>query len=278
MYSRVYVEITNICNMSCSFCHGHSRAPRRMSEKELSHVLDKLCAQTKYIYYHLMGEPLTHPELPKFIVMGRERGFLPVITTNGTLLSRRGDELIEAGPHKVSISLHSFEGQSGEEHVRYLSKVAEFAERASRAGIIVVLRLWNAGHDGGKNKKVIDFLKKNLSGEWAENTKGIRIHDKLHIEFGERFGWPDRNAAVQGDEVFCYGLRDHFGILCDGRVVPCCLDSDGVLTLGNIFEEELSDILSSARAKDMVCGFDRRMAVEELCRRCAYAQRFNKQG
>ena len=274
MYSRVYVEITNICNMNCSFCHGHSRQARRMSEAEFACVMDKLDGQTKYIYYHLMGEPLSHPLLPDFIRMATERGFKSVVTTNGTLLKKRGAELIDAAPHKVSISLHSFEGNGRAEHERYLSETAEFAEAASNAGIIVVFRLWNKGYDGGKNDDVYEFLRSHLKGEWVENTRGIRIHDKLHLEWGDRFEWPDKDAPLQGDEVFCYGLRDHFGILCDGSVVPCCLDSDGEITLGNIFEQGADEILTSPRAKAMVQGFECRRASEELCRRCGYAQRF----
>lgn len=274
MYSKVYVEITNICNMNCSFCHGHSRKSGRMSEDEFARVLAKLEGQTQYIYYHLMGEPLTHPQLPDFIRMATERGFKSIITTNGTLLKKRGAELIAAAPHKVSISLHSFEGESREEHESYLKETAEFAEAASREGIIVVFRLWNKGYDGGKNNAVYTFLRACLDGEWVENTRGIRIHDKLHLEWGDRFEWPDEEAAIQGNEVFCYGLRDHFGILCDGSVVPCCLDSDGIITLGNIFEQDVEKILSSPRAKAMVQGFECRRASEELCRRCGYAQRF----
>ena len=274
MYSKVYVEITNICNMNCSFCHGHSRHARRMNEAEFACVLDKLDGQTKYIYYHLMGEPLSHPLLPDFIRMATERGFKSVITTNGTLLKKRGAELIAAAPHKVSVSLHSFEGDDRAEHERYLSETAEFAEAASKAGIIVVFRLWNKGYDGGKNDDVYEFLRSRIEGEWVENTRGIRIHDKLHLEWGDRFEWPDKEAPLQGDEVFCYGLRDHFGILCDGSVVPCCLDSDGEITLGNILEQSAEEILASPRAKAMVKGFECRTASEELCRRCGYAQRF----
>lgn len=274
MYSKVYVEITNICNMNCSFCHGHSRKAGRMTEDEFACVLDKLAGQTQYLYYHLMGEPLTHPQLPDFIRMAAKRGFKAVITTNGTLLKKRGAELIAAGPHKVSISLHSFEGENGSEHERYLSETAEFAETASKAGIIVVFRLWNKGYDEGKNNAVYDFLRSRIEGEWAENTRGIRIHDKLHLEWGDRFEWPDKEATVQGEEVFCYGLRDHFGILCDGSVVPCCLDSEGIITLGNIFEQSAEEILSLPRAKAMVQGFECHRASEELCRRCGYAQRF----
>lgn len=274
MYARVYVEITNVCNMACSFCHGHSRTPRRMSADEFSRVLDALDGQTKYVYYHLMGEPLTHPDLPQFLCMARERGFFPVITTNGTLLARRKDEIIASAPHKVSISVHSFESGSEQAFESYLEGIADFADAASRAGIIVVFRLWNKGHDNGRNARIEAFLRDRLAGEWAENTRGIRIRDKLHLEWGDRFIWPDKDAPEQGQEVFCYGLGDHFGILSDGTVVPCCMDSDGIINLGNVLEQSLPEILSSPRAQAMTQGFAHRRASEDLCRRCAYAQRF----
>ena len=274
MYSRVYVEITNICNMKCSFCHGTSRSARRMSLDEFKVILKKLQPHTRYIYYHLMGEPLTHPDLGLFLQTAAEMGFKSIITTNGTLLKQRGQELIDQKVHKVSVSLHSFEGQDLYMHEKYLFEVAQFAKSANSQGIIVVLRLWNNGYDGGKNAKTMAFLKGEIEGEWVENSKGLRIRDKMFLEYGDRFGWPDKDAEIQGDDVFCYGLRDHFGILSDGTVVPCCLDSDGCINLGNIFEENIEDILSSDRAKAMVKGFDGRKASEELCRRCAYARRF----
>lgn len=277
MYSRVYVEITNICNMSCSFCHGHSREPRRMTADEFSMILDKLNGQTDYIYYHLMGEPLTHPDLPLFVKTAGERGFKSVITTNGTLLDRVGDELLESGLHKVSLSVHSFEDGTEEKFNKYMKTLADFAVKANARGVIVVFRLWNKGFDGGRNDVIFDYLKKHIRGEWKDNSKGMRIREKMFLEWGDRFSWPDKNADVQGSEVFCYGLRDHFGILCDGTVVPCCLDSDGTINLGNIFNENIEDILSSDRAKNMKYGFDCRKATEDLCRRCGYAQRFRKQ-
>lgn len=274
MYSRVYVEITNICNMRCSFCHGHKRPPRRMQPEEFMYILDQLTDQTKYIYYHLMGEPLTHPELPLFLQEAAQRGFRSVITTNGTLLKKRGKEILAAGIHKVSISLHSFEQEDGTAYEQYLQNVADFADTAAKAGVVVVLRLWNRGFDCGRNDMAVAFLRSHIEGEWAENTRGIRIRDKFYLEWGDRFQWPDKDAPVQGDKFFCYGMRDHFGILCDGSVVPCCLDSDGTITLGNIFTEDISTILSSTRARAITKGFDRRIATEELCRRCGYAQRF----
>lgn len=274
MYNKVYVEITNICNMSCSFCHGHKRSPREMSKEEFAIVLGKLDGLTEYIYYHLMGEPLTHPALSEFIKMAGKEGYKSIITTNGTLLKDKGEEILSAGVHKVNISLHSFEDGTDEEHSRYVSELAEFAETASDGGVIVVFRLWNKGFDSGKNELTLNLLKENISGEWVNNTRGIKIRDKIYLEWGERFQWPDSNAEIQGNKFFCYGLKDQFGILSDGTVVPCCLDGEGTIKLGNIFNEDIKDILSSERATNMVEGFNCGKASEDLCKRCGYAQRF----
>lgn len=275
MYSRVYVEITNICNMACSFCHGHSRSPGRMDKDRFSAVLRALAGKTEYIYYHLMGEPLTHPDLPLFLTMAKEQGFRSVLTTNGTLLKKRGRELIAAGLHKVSISLHSFEGGDETAHDKYLQECADFAETAAQNGVLVSFRLWNRGVDGGNNERTLAILRRYLPGDWQENSRGYRLADRVFLEYGDRFAWPDRAAQDLGREVFCYGLKDHFGILCDGTVVPCCLDSDGVIALGNVFTDDLQAILDSPRAVAMQKGFACRNATEDLCRRCGYARRFS---
>jgi len=274
MYSRVYVEITNVCNMDCSFCHGHSRAPRQMTQAEYARVLEQLAGKTQYIYHHLMGEPLIHPLLPRFIEMATQAGFHPMLTTNGTLLDRFGDSILVQGLHKINISLHSFEGDHPDAHRSYIEKVAEFAQKAIAAGVIISLRLWNNGCDKGKNDATLTYLKEYLPGDWTENSRGYRIRDRLFLEWGDRFVWPDQNAPDEGNRLFCHGMQDHFGILCDGTVVPCCLDSDGIIALGNVFTEELSDILNSARAKAMVEGFRQRKATEDLCHRCGYARKF----
>lgn len=245
-----------------------------MNAEEFTLILDKLTDQTGYLYYHLMGEPLTHPQLPEFIKLAGERGYKSIITTNGTLLKKRGEELLAAGVHKINISLHSFENGSEESYKQYLCDLADFALRAEERGTVVIFRLWNKGFDEGKNQVAYDLLKEKISGDWVESPRGIRIRNKIYLAGGERFEWPDREAQIKGDTFFCYGLKDQFGILADGTVVPCCLDSDGVIHLGNIFEQDIESILNSPRAMNLVEGFQRGVATEELCKRCGYAQRF----
>lgn len=274
MYSRVYVEITNICNMHCSFCHGHSRVPGQMTEAQYARVLEQLAGKTQYIYHHLMGEPLLHPLLPRFLQMACAAGFHPMLTTNGTLLSRFGDSILLPGLHKVNISLHSFEEGGQEAQGDYIRQVADFAKKANALGILISLRLWNNGCDGGKNNTTLRLLRESIPGDWAENTRGYRIRDGLFLEWGERFDWPDSQAPDLGERLYCHGLGDHFGILCDGTVVPCCLDSEGCIALGNVFRQPLSDILASPRAMAIREGFRQRKAPEALCRRCGYARKF----
>ncbi len=274
MYSRVYVEITNICNMQCSFCHGHHRPHGQMTTAQFNRVLDSLKGITSHIYYHLMGEPLMHPELFTFMKMAAQGGFHSMITTNGTLLQQKGEDLIKARPHKVNISLHSFERGGAEAHRQYLLTVADFARTAAEAGIIVVLRLWNQGIDDKRNDSVLTLLHQVFPCEWSPNNRGMKLQEKLFLEWGARFTWPDKDAHDGGADVSCYGMRDHFGILCDGTVVPCCLDSEGGIPLGNVFSRDLKEILSSSRAQAIKRGFECRRATEELCRRCSYARRF----
>ena len=274
-YNRVYVEITNICNRSCSFCPGTKRELRRITASEFSHVLDELEGVTEYIYLHVMGEPLTHPHLCELIKLAAARGFKCSITTNGTLLPRVAEDLIASGVYKVNISVHSFEEGSDGDYLKYINGCFEFADAASSAGVLTVLRLWNRGYDNGRNLDTMALCREYFKdGEWRESVNGARIRHRLHLDFGDRFDWPDMSAPDMGENLFCHGLGDHFAVLTDGRVVPCCLDREADMELGNIYEQSLDSILSSDRALAIKAGFGKKKAVEELCRRCGYARRF----
>jgi radical SAM protein with 4Fe4S-binding SPASM domain len=252
-----------------------------MTLGEFARVTANLKGITEYLYFHVLGEPLTHPLLPVFIEHAKRCGYKVALTTNGTLLQKRGEELLLTKPYKINISLHSFEGEDARSRRAYIDFCLNFAKRASDEGILVVLRLWNLSDEGildgnieALNGEVINAIREKFGEYESVSVRGARIKDKLHIEFGKRFDWPDRAAEDGGEQVFCHGLGDHFGILSDGSVVPCCLDAEGDITLGNIFEEDVRAILKSERATRISDGFAKKTANEELCRRCGYARRF----
>ena len=274
-FNKVYLEISNLCNLRCAFCPGTKRAPHRMTEEEFSALLPKIRPFSDYLYFHLMGEPLCHPLLGRFLELAGQAGFKVILTTNGTLLSKMQDVLLSAPAlHKVNISLHAFEANDlAVPFDQYLRGCFAFG-KAAEGKCIVSYRLWNGGGADELNGQILDTMAEYFPRPWAEERRGPRLGQKIYLEYGDKFDWPDLSAADNGERVFCYGLRDQIGVLCDGTVVPCCLDHEGDLDLGNLHETTLDDILDTPRAKAICEGFRNGKAAEELCRKCGYATRF----
>ncbi len=272
MANKAYLEITNACNLACTFCHGTKRPVRYMSVEQFTLAASRLRPFADYLYFHLMGEPLLHPRLGQFLDIAHGLGFKVILTTNGTLLSKTASVLL-ASPalHKVSISLHCYEVNSiGKSLDGYLSECFDFCKKAADAGVIAVMRLWNIGGEDSLNQKILADMQAAFPKPWEERYSGYRIAHMVFLEWGRKFDWPDIKGDYKGENHACYGLRNQIGVLCDGTVVPCCLDAEGAIPLGNIFETELNDILSSPRAVDIKLSFERRRVKEELCRRCGY--------
>jgi len=276
-FRKVYIEISNICNLHCSFCPGTKRKSRVMSPQEFSMILPKLRGVTDFLYFHLMGDPLCHPMLKELLSLAGNAGFKVILTTNGTLLPTLQAMLLTSSAlHKINISLHAFEANdlrvSFDEYLRGCLEFSKAAEGCK----LVTLRLWNQGGADSLNDRILQALHAYFPGEWITEPRGIRIGNRVYLEYGDKFDWPDLSCPDGGDRVFCYGLRDQLGILCDGTVVPCCLDHEGDIPLGNLFSGDLEQILASPRATAIYNGFSGGRASEELCRKCGYARRFQK--
>ena len=274
-FRKVYLEISNICNLSCRFCPDTKRSKNALTEEELAVLLPKIRPYTDYLNFHHMGEPLLHPKLERFLKMAGEYGFKVILTTNGTLLKKQQEMLLRSPAlHKINISLHAFAANDlAVPFETYLSDCFAFGN-ASAGKKLVVYRLWNQGGEDTQNREILDAMHRYFPEDWVQERHGIRIADRTYLEYGDKFDWPDLTAAEGDSRVFCYGLRDQLGVLCDGTVVPCCLDHDGDLALGNLLTQDMEEILNSPRAKAIYEGFSNREATEELCRKCGYARRF----
>jgi len=285
-FKKIYIETTNVCNLSCNFCPKTERKPGFMNSEEFSEIIKKIKNHTNYIYLHLMGEPLLNKEFGEFIKIANEENININITTNGTLINKVQDIIINKGKvRQINISLHSFE--ANDNHIdfnKYINDILDFINEVnSKTETIIGLRLWNMDTEELKannnlNSNIIDLIEKKLEIDFnirdvLREKRGIKIKDRIYLNMDEKFSWPDSNINFISDKVFCHGLRDHIGILVDGTVVPCCLDSNGIIKLGNIFESSLDDIINSKRAQNIFDGFSRREAVEDLCKRCGFAKR-----
>ena len=274
-FHKIYLEISNLCNLSCAFCPGTKRPKRAMTVEEFSSLLPKLRPYSDYLYFHLMGEPLLHPHLEEFLQLAADAGFKVILTTNGTLLAKQQEVLLRSPAlHKVNISLHAFEANDlTVPFAEYLRGCFTFG-KAAEGKVLTVFRLWNHGGAEERNQEILNHMEEFFPQPWAVERKGPRLGNRVYLEYGDKFDWPDLSAADGGDRVFCYGLRDQIGVLCDGTVVPCCLDHEGDLALGNLHHQEMEEILASSRVRAIYNGFQHRTAAEELCRKCGYARRF----
>lgn len=292
MIDRCYIEITNTCNLDCHFCPKHHRKRRQLSEEEFDLLTDRVRGKVCFLYFHLMGEPLLHPLLPQFITMAREKGFKTVLTSNGTLL-HRAMALLDTLPHKIQLSLHSHESNARGELSEYMDQVMCFSTQAAGKGTCMVLRLWNQGGMDRENEEVMRLIEKYVPKPWKERPDGFRLCDNLYLEFDRKFEWPGGGGRAASDEsdvkqeesdgkleaspskskqeYFCKALIKQIGVLSDGSLVPCCLDHDGDVILGNLFHQSLEEILASPRAQALVEGFRHHAATEPLCQSCESA-------
>ncbi len=273
-FKKVYIEISNICNLKCSFCPGTHRTPKMMDITEFKRVINQVAPFTDYVYFHLLGEPLLHPNLKDFLNICEENNLKVIITTNGTLLNKQINVLLNSNSHyKSVISLHSFEANLNENFNDYINNCLSYAKTAEGKKI-VVLRLWNSGGEDKLNHDILQKIEGVFPAPWRDTRGGKQIGDNIYIQFGDKFDWPDIKSTNESEAAFCYGMRDQIGVLCNGTVVPCCLDNNGEINLGNVFKSDLNNIINTPRAQSIYNGFSNRKAMEKLCKKCTFARKF----
>jgi len=278
-FKKIYIEITNNCNLSCSFCSVDKRIKETISLENLEKLLININNYTDYVYLHVKGEPLLHPNLKEVLDLCGKYNKKVNITTNGTLLKERENVLTHPIIRQINISLHS---ENKKEN--YLQDIFKTVDKLKDK--IIIYRFWTMDNYSLDEKSTEIVNKINnfycLSPETVEKIKKekhIKIKDNLYVDKANEFIWPNLENNYYNETGTCYALKDQLAILVDGTVVPCCLDSDGVINLGNIYKQPLEEIINSKRYQDIKKNFSNRKACEELCKRCSFKDRLltNKQ-
>ena len=273
--------------MSCSFCSGTKRVLGNMSVQNFRHIASQLAPLGVQIYLHVLGEPLMHENLSSILDIGSEYNLPVNITTNGTIIRENADILLShEGVRKVNISVHSLEGASVDQSESYLSDIAKFGIKCAEKGRpIVNYRMWSgdvSGDVGDNDTNALQYIINAFGTEREEDYNrgflSIKLAQQVYICYDKKFEWPCVDHEVVSQFGKCLGGRDMLAILVDGTVVPCCLDSEGVINLGNIFNQSLTDIMASERYEKLVAGFKGKAISEELCKRCSFRSRFDKKG
>lgn len=264
MFKKVYIEITNNCNLACPFCIKNKRKKEYMTFNEFKIILNKLDGYTKYLYLHVLGEPLTHSNINEFINYASSK-YKINITTNGYLIENiKNNKNIR----QLNISLQSYNELYNITLEDYMNKIFDVVD-VLKEYTYISYRIWVKNK---YTKNIINMINKkyNCNLEIDNLKNNTTITNKIFISTNQEFIWPDLNNDYYNEIGKCYALKDHIGILVDGKVVPCCLDSVGNIELGNIYKDDLKNIINSDRFKSMLNGFNNNKKIEELCKHCKY--------
>ena len=268
-FKRIYIEITNVCNLNCSFCSGSNKIKREMTIEEFKEVLSKINNYTDYIYLHVKGEPLTHHNLDKILDITKEYNKKVCITTNGVFLKDKLPILKKYDNiYQINISLHSENNKKN-----YLEDIISSVNELSS---YISYRFWTLDNNkmDNKTKEYIKVLKEVYNKE--EIYDGIKLKDKVYLSLDNKFTWPSINNDYYNERGTCLGAKTQLAILSDGTVSICCLDSEGVSNLGNIYLNTMEDILGSDKYQNILKGFNDHKVYLDICKHCSYKERFDK--
>ena len=289
MFERLYIEISNICNLQCTFCPEVKRDKKIVSVEDFRNFALQAKPLTKQVCLHLMGEPLAHPQFERIADVCEELDLRIFLTTNGTLLKKHSERLLKwKSLDQINFSVHSYFANPSKQSLEdYLSPILNFCNASldHKSDFYINLRLWNLQETNlqtDQNLQVFKILNANFGKEINSNidvkhNKSKKIDGKIYVHFDTEFIWPDLQQQNRGSKGSCYGLRKQLAIHANGDVVPCCLDKESVLKLGNLHNDNsLAEILKTEKATKIRQGFEKGQLVEELCQKCQYVDRFRQ--
>ena len=286
-FYRIYIELTNVCGLSCSFCPTKALPSKEMDLDFFESIVKQAKVYTNEIACHVVGDPLTQSNLHAYLDILQKHGLKAMLTTSGYFLKKHTYEtLFHPCVKQINISLNSFNKNDTsltfEQYIKPVLSLCE-AKLQRKEDLFINLRVWNLDEMMSErtfNETLFEKLsatfntKLHLQNIYEERPKSIRLASKILVHFDNYFEWPSLNNKVYGDGT-CQGLQSHIAILASGKVVPCCLDCDGIIELGDLHEETLDKVLNSKRAVNMLEGFKEGKATEALCQKCSYKARFN---
>lgn len=261
MFKKIYIEITNSCNLSCTFCLISSRKKSQINLKQFKYILNQVKPYTKYLYFHVLGEPLIHKDINKFIDYA-SKDFFVNITTNGYLINNIDTSNIR----QINISLHSYNIKYKKSLDDYLNDIFMFQKKYSTSTYINY-RLWIENEN---YSEIIKKISEHYNVYIPDNFINIKLTKNVYLNSSSKFTWPEDNDSKTFYQGNCYALKDHIAVLSNGDVTACCLDGNGTLSFGNIFKRSLNEIISSDDFIKMKNDLKNGKRTNKMCQKCNF--------
>lgn len=279
-FKKVYIEITNCCNLKCKFCPETNRKKEFMDVANFEEIIKRVHKYTNLVCLHVKGEPLLHNNLEEIFKILEKYNLKTNITTNGTLIEEKYKIIKNSKVvRQINFSLHSIM-QNEKFDYQYLKNIFKSVDKLNN--IIISYRLWNLKsiEEGSANfdivKSIENYYNINNLKEKLSKNDFFKIKDDIYINQDIEFTWPDKNKEKINEKGRCLALKDQIAILVDGTVVPCCLDNNGDMKLGNIFEETIEEILEKSKSLKIKRNFENGIITCNLCKTCGFLKRLEE--
>lgn len=255
-----------------------------MTLERFEHILNQVKEYTDLIYLHVKGEPLLHKQLKEIFDICNKYNMMVNLTTNGTLLKNNIDTLVNIESlRQINISVHSAmeNGKQDSEIEKYLIEIFECVDKLKQ-NTIISYRLWNVSNikENEHNKLALNMIGNRyhvpMLYNIAKENNFVKLDDNIYLNQDIQFKWPNIKDNEMSCKGTCLGLKNQIAILVNGDIVPCCLDENASILLGNVFERNIDEILNSDRAKKIIEGFNNNKLEEKLCRTCGFRKRFER--
>jgi radical SAM protein with 4Fe4S-binding SPASM domain len=286
-FYRIYIELTNVCGLRCSFCPTKVLPNTTMDLAFFESVINEAKGFTREIACHVVGDPLTLPNLKAYLDIIDRYKMKAMLTTSGYFMKKHTfGTLFHPAVKQINVSLNAFnKNDTSITFEQYIQPILNLCHEKvkQKKELFINLRMWNldeAMSEAKFNQALFERLEKafevrlDLTALDPKEKKSIRLANKVLLHFDNYFEWPSLHNKNYGHGT-CQGLTSHIGILSNGDVVPCCLDHEAVMKLGNVKVQSLKEILDSKRASAMREGFKVGQCSEEMCLKCSYKDRFN---
>lgn len=280
MFKKIYIEITNVCNLKCEFCPETNRKKEFLSLEKFEEIINKIQKHTKLVCLHVKGEPLLHGQLEDILKILDKHNLKANITTNGTLINEKLEVIRKSkAVRQINFSIHSIM-QNEKFDNQYMRNIFESVEELKN--VIISYRLWNLQNikENDVNNDIIKSIEnyyniQNLKKQLIENDF-FKLRENLFINQDTEFTWPNINQNSIIEKGRCLALKEQVAILVDGTVVPCCLDNNGDIPLGNIFEETMEEILNKPQSLIIKKNFENSIITCKLCKTCGFLKRLEE--
>lgn len=269
MLKRVYLEITNSCNLNCHFC-TNAKGNRFLTINEIKNYLDQIKPYCNYVYLHVLGEPLLHPNFNEILDYLDSKQMNLQLVTNGTLLNKYPNILNHTCLRKLSISIHSINNiQVNDLYFETINRLIETDKQTK-----LELRFYDKSNLNKQLNDYLSYLKNRYGFSITEKINSYKLKDNTYVYFEEFFKWPNINDPCISYTGTCHGAIDMIAITSNSDVTICCLDPNAYNYIGNLKKNTLQDILNCDKYLSYINDFKKNKITSELCSKCSYRLRF----